>query len=270
MLTDTHAHLDYPDFAEDLPEVLERARDAGVTRVVTIGTSLEGSARCLELAEQYPMVWAVVGVHPGSLDEGATMDRARLRELAQHPRAVAIGEAGLDYYRPPEGAEEAALATWKARQHATFAVQLEVAAELGMNVVVHQRSSWDDTLEAMRPFTGRLRGVFHCFGGTPAEAAEGDRARAPRVVHGHRDLQERPRGARERRGGAGRPPHGGNGLPVPRARPLSRPPLRADACAPGRREGRRGAGDLAGGVRGADGEECGGVFPIRAEVRRDP
>lgn len=172
MLTDTHAHLDYPDFADDLPAALDRAREAGVTRVVTIGTSLEGSARCLELAEQFPMVWAAVGVHPGSLDEGATMDRARLRELARHPRAVAIGEAGLDYYRPPEGADEAALAAWKARQHEVFTAQLEVAAELGMNVVVHQRASWADTLAAIRPFTGQLKAVFHCFGGTPAEAAE--------------------------------------------------------------------------------------------------
>ncbi len=172
MLTDTHAHLDYPDFAEDLPAVLERAREAGVARVVTIGTSLEGSARCLELAERFPMVWAAVGVHPGSLDEGATMDRARLRELARHPRAAAIGEAGLDYYRPPEGAAEAALAAWKERQHAAFAAQVEGAAELGMNVVVHQRAAWADTLAAVRPFTGRLRAVFHCFGGTPAEAAE--------------------------------------------------------------------------------------------------
>ncbi|MBE7210424.1 MAG: TatD family hydrolase [Gluconacetobacter diazotrophicus] len=170
MLIDTHAHLDYEDFAADFAAVLERARAAGVDRIITIGTSAESSRRAVELAVANPAVHAVVGIHPTTVDEAADGDYSVLRELAAHPRVAAIGEAGLDYHRLPENPPEAAAV--KVRQAASFRRQLDLAADLGLNVVIHQRDAWEDTLAILARYTGRLRGVFHCFGGTPAQAAE--------------------------------------------------------------------------------------------------
>src|ERR1700716_4288423 len=101
MLIETHAHLDYPDFAPDFEDVLRRATEAGVTRIITIGTSIESSQRAVELAETYPNIHAVIGVHP-TVDDGSVEDvMAPLRELAKSQRVVAIGETGLDYHRMP-------------------------------------------------------------------------------------------------------------------------------------------------------------------------
>src|SRR4051812_30572911 len=101
MLIETHAHLDYPDFAADFAEVLQRATAAGVTRIITIGTSIESSRRAVELAERYDNIFAVIGVHP-TVDDGTSDDViSPLRELAKSPRVVAIGETGLDYHRLP-------------------------------------------------------------------------------------------------------------------------------------------------------------------------
>jgi TatD DNase family protein len=169
MLIDTHAHLDYEDFAADFDAVLRRAREAGVERVITIGTSLESSRRAVELAERHPMIYAVVGVHPTTADEASGDIRSALRELAVHPRVAAIGETGLDYHHLPGEGKNAA---FQQTQASIFRQQLDLAAELGLNVVIHQRDAWEDTLDILRDYTGRLRGVFHCFGGTPAQAAE--------------------------------------------------------------------------------------------------
>ena len=170
MLIDTHAHLDYDEFAADFPAVLERARAAGVERINTIGTSAASSRRAVALAAEHPMVHAVVGIHPTTVDEAGPDDHAALRELAARPRVAAIGETGLDYHRLPDDPEQAAGV--KARQAASFRQQLDLAADLGLNVVIHQRDAWEDTLAILRAYTGRLRGVFHCFGGTPAQAEE--------------------------------------------------------------------------------------------------
>src|SRR3954463_1826764 len=101
MLIETHAHLDYPDFAPDFDDVLRRATEAGVTRIITIGTSVESSRRAVELAEKYPAVFAVIGVHPTSVQEADDDVITPLRELARSARVVAIGETGLDYHRLP-------------------------------------------------------------------------------------------------------------------------------------------------------------------------
>lgn len=193
-LVETHAHLDYPDFANDLDEVLRRATDAGVTRIITIGTSVESSRRAIALAEKYPAVYAAIGVHPTYVEEAEEDVFAPLRELAKNPRVVAIGETGLDYHRLPSEkvAKEkqvqvmSALRTetdeeieaqirdgaYKSKQASLFQQQLDLAVELGLNVVIHQRNAWEDTLKIMQPYTGKLRGVFHCFGGSLDEANE--------------------------------------------------------------------------------------------------
>src|SRR5205807_4354346 len=101
MLVETHAHLDYPDFANDFDEVLRRASEAGVTRIITIGTSVESSRRAIDLAEKYPAVYAAIGVHPTYVEEAEEDVFTPLRELAKNSRVVAIGETGLDYHQLP-------------------------------------------------------------------------------------------------------------------------------------------------------------------------
>ena len=195
MLIETHAHLDYPDFAADFNDVLRRATEAGVTRIITIGTSVESSRYAIESAEKYPNIYAVIGVHPSHAEEAGDDVITPLRELAKSRRVVAIGETGLDYHSLPsvEAAKDKTVQVFasalqgeteeqidasiedgavKSRQAVLFEEQLDLAAELGLNVVVHQRDAWDDTLEILRRYTGKVRGVFHCFGGTREQADE--------------------------------------------------------------------------------------------------
>jgi TatD DNase family protein len=163
---DTHAHLDYPEFAADFSELLDRANTAGITRLISIGTDLESSGRAIDLAERHSPVFAVVGWHPNEALTAPGDLRPALRELAKHPKVVAIGETGLDYYRLPskrEGGKPEDDEVFKRRQAQIFQQQLEVAAECGMNCVIHQRAALEDTLSIMKRFVGRVRGQFHCF-----------------------------------------------------------------------------------------------------------
>lgn len=165
---DTHAHLDFSDFAPDLPQVIERAHAAEITRIVCVGTDLESSTKAVRLSEQYPGVYAVIGWHPNHVTEAPDDVRPALRALAAHPKVVAIGETGLDYYRLPstKGGTLEEDAYFKQRQSSIFRQQLEVAAEAGLNVVIHQRGDvFEATLAEMQPFADRVRGVFHCFAG---------------------------------------------------------------------------------------------------------
>src|SRR3954467_7774753 len=193
MLIETHAHLDYPDFASDFEDVLQRAEAAGVTRIITIGTSVMSSRRAVDLAEKHPNVYAVIGFHPSYVEEADENVIPALRELAKNKRVVALGETGLDYHRLPSveaakqknvqvlsralqaGLEDTVEAqihdgAYKSKQAELFQEQLELAAELGLNVVIHQRDAWDDTLDILRSYTGKVRGVLHCFGGTLEQA----------------------------------------------------------------------------------------------------
>lgn len=169
---DTHAHLDYPDFAPDFAQMIERAQAAGITRMISIGTDLESSARAIKLAEQYECIYAVVGWHPSNASEAPDEIRPQLRELAKHPKVVAIGETGLDYYRLPSSQGQGTAIDderYKQKQELIFQQQLEVAAEAGLNCVIHQRGDcFDDTLRLMQSHVGRVRGVFHCFAGDAA------------------------------------------------------------------------------------------------------
>jgi TatD DNase family protein len=169
---DTHAHLDFPDFQTDLAEVIARARAAGIERIINIGTTLEGSQRIVALAETNPNLFAAVGWHPSHVTEAPDELPPEFLALASHPKVVAIGEAGLDYSRLPSknGGTPEEDTRYKRRQRVLFEQQLEFAASLGLNVVVHQRESFDDALEVLRPYATKLRAVFHCFVGTPGEA----------------------------------------------------------------------------------------------------
>ena len=164
---DTHAHLDYPDFAADFAQLIERAQSAGIVKMISIGTDLESSGRAIKLAEHHDCIYAVVGWHPSHAHEAPDDLRPALRELAKHPKVVALGETGLDYYRLPSSQEKGTTdddQRYKERQQVIFAQHLEVAAETGLNCVIHQRGDcFEDTLTRMRPFADRVCGVFHCF-----------------------------------------------------------------------------------------------------------
>ena len=163
---DTHAHLDYQDFADELPQVIERAAAAGISKIVSIATNLESSRRVLALADRFPNVFAAIGCHPSDAVDAPDDLRSALRELGRHPKVVALGETGLDYYRLPSkkpGGSPAEDDPYKKKQTALFRQHLEVAAELGLNCVIHQRDSFEDTLSVLQPYASKVHGVFHCF-----------------------------------------------------------------------------------------------------------
>ena len=161
---DTHAHLDDPRFAADLPAALARAAAAGVARVLTIGVDLATSLAAVRLAEAYPQLAAVVGVQPNHAAEAAPGDFEQIAELARHPRVVAVGETGLDRHwdRAPF-----------ALQLDDFARHLALARECGKPVVIHCREAEADVVEVLRAefaARGPVAGVMHSFSGDAATA----------------------------------------------------------------------------------------------------
>jgi TatD DNase family protein len=146
---DTHAHLTSLD---DADEAIARAAEAGVTRILTVGTSVEDGRRALALADRHEGVFAILGIHPHEAGTATDDDLAALRDLHAHPKAVAVGETGLDWFRDYAPRDD---------QRRLFAAQLELAAELGKPVVIHTRAADDDTLAALADFTGSV--VLHCF-----------------------------------------------------------------------------------------------------------
>jgi len=146
---DTHAHLTSLD---DADEAIARAAEAGVTRILTVGTSIEDCRQALELADRHEGVFAILGIHPHEAGTATDDDLAALRELHAHPKAVAVGETGLDWFRDYAPRDD---------QRRLFAAELELAAELGKPVVIHTRAADDDTLADLADFTGTV--VLHCF-----------------------------------------------------------------------------------------------------------
>jgi TatD DNase family protein len=146
---DTHAHLDALD---DTDDAVARARDAGVTTILTVGTDVAGCKKALELAEQHEGVFAILGIHPHAAGTATEADVEQVRELLDHPRAVGVGEMGLDWFRDyaPRDA-----------QLRLFEQELALAAETGKPAVIHTRAADADTLAALAGFDGTV--VLHCF-----------------------------------------------------------------------------------------------------------
>jgi TatD DNase family protein len=154
---DTHCHLTDHAFDADRDAVIQRAREAGVTRMLTLATDVVSSRAAIELAERFACVYAAVGIHPESVREAETGDLRLVRELAQHPKVIAIGEIGLDFYWDKTTAE---------LQQKFFEQQLELAMELHLPVAIHDRDAHEkiiETLRARRSLHGR--GVLHAFSG---------------------------------------------------------------------------------------------------------
>ncbi|MGI9364616.1 MAG: TatD family hydrolase [Rhizobiaceae bacterium] len=156
MLVDSHCHLDFPDFAEELDDVVQRARDAGIGRMVTICTRVRRFQQVLDIAERYEDVFCSVGTHPHNADEELDVTSAELIELSQHPKVVAIGEAGLDYHydKSPRDA-----------QAKGFRTHIEAARETGLPLVIHARSADDDMIKILSEETraGAFPAILHCF-----------------------------------------------------------------------------------------------------------
>lgn len=165
-LIDIHCHLDFPDFDKDRQEVIKKALNEK-TWMITVGTSMEGSEKAVQIAGEHEGVWACVGVHPE--DANKKIDIDALRELAGNPKAVAIGECGLDYFRC--GTSD--VPQIQENQKELFEKQIKLAIELNKPLMIHCRDAHNDVLEILKnyknPETG-FRGDVHCFTGTLEEA----------------------------------------------------------------------------------------------------
>jgi TatD DNase family protein len=157
MLIDSHTHLDFPEFAEDLDQMLLRAKQASVECIVTIGTTLRSSRTAIQLAERYPQIYASVGIHPNSASQEREDFLSELAEMVKHPKVVAVGETGLDYHRLASKQDESDVSqttfgaasfttiedeirdeSETAAQAVVFEQQLELAAAAGKSIVVHR------------------------------------------------------------------------------------------------------------------------------------
>ncbi len=162
MLFDTHAHLNDPAFDEDRDAILMGLRDKGVEFVMNVGCCLESSRDCIAMAEKYPFVYASVGSHPDSADEVNDAVLEQYRQMAQHPKVKAIGEIGADYYYETIPREI---------QLQAFRAQMELARELNMPVIVHERNAHDDGMRIVKEFKD-VTGVFHCYSGSAEMARQ--------------------------------------------------------------------------------------------------
>ena len=166
-LTDSHCHLASHQFTPgEIEEIITRAHEQGVNRMVTLATCLEDCPTNLAIAEQHPEVYACTGIHPCDVHEAPDDYLGELEGYARHPRCVAIGETGLDYYHPaPEGWSDD---DYRGRQREFLAQHFQLAGELGKNIVIHTRdragdASLQDAISVYREYADKVRAVFHCF-----------------------------------------------------------------------------------------------------------
>lgn len=162
-IIDTHAHLDMPEFDADREKVIASAIASGVTKIITVGIDLQSSRKAIELSEKYPAVWASIGVHPQESKNIQKDDIDNLASLARHPRVVAVGETGLDYYRNYSP---------KDIQLSVFQWELDMAQKVGLPIIIHCRQAQAEMLAILQNQFGscatpdeRPRGVIHCFSG---------------------------------------------------------------------------------------------------------
>ena len=159
MLVDSHCHLDFPDYAGQIEQVVARAASAGVGVCLSIGTELKRFTGVKAVAEKFPNVWCSVGVHPHESEKELLDDEAVLIREAAHPKVVGIGETGLDYYYEHSP---------RSPQQTNFRAHIAAARKTGLPVIVHTRDADDDTIEILRDemAKGRFTGLIHCFTGT--------------------------------------------------------------------------------------------------------
>lgn len=164
MFIDTHAHLFFPNYNGELDQVIERAKTAGIDLIIVPGTDLATSKQAIDLAEKYDMIYAAAGVHPHETKEWNESLLKEVEVLSQHPKVVAIGEIGLDYYYDFSP---------KDLQMQAFKSQIELAIKVDKPIIVHNRESNEDMMETIRGYADtNLRAQFHCFAGNADDAKE--------------------------------------------------------------------------------------------------
>jgi len=171
MLVDTHCHLDFPEFDEDRDEVIRRAKSAGISYIINIGSSLSGSKKALELSRQHDFIYATIGLHPHEADKFDDEVRASIEKLAREDKVVAIGETGLDYYKNYSKTDGSTALTirpeWNRRaenQKVLFRYLVQLAKDSGLPLVIHNRQAQDDTLKILNGVMP-MKAVVHCFSG---------------------------------------------------------------------------------------------------------
>ncbi len=163
MIIDTHAHLDFKDFKDDIDDVIKRAGEVGVGYIINVGTSVATSEKSIVLTEKYDHIYASVGIHPNAASNVPADDWSRLEALAGQSKVVAIGETGLDYYRDRSKQED---------QKRLFHQHMELAQKHNLPVIIHNREASSDCLEIVSKYSGRVNGVIHCFAGSSDDAKE--------------------------------------------------------------------------------------------------
>jgi len=166
MLIDTHCHLNFKTFEGKVGLAIKRARRAGVEKTIVPGARLDTSKKAVELAQKYKEIYAAVGIHPihaGKLKFKTSKAKNELKKLAENKKVVSIGECGLDYFRIKNNE----LRT-KVKQRLLFEIQIELAKELGLPLIIHNRNASDDLISVLKPYATRhkLQAVFHCFSGS--------------------------------------------------------------------------------------------------------
>jgi TatD DNase family protein len=157
MLIDSHAHLEMPEFKKDLEAVIRRAKEAGVEYIFTVGTEKKDWKRVLEIANSYPSIYAILGVHPHNAKEIDDQHYSTLKELCQNRKVKAYGEIGLDFFRNLSPQDI---------QLRRFREQIGVARGLGLPIVIHDREAHQETLEMLKSEkAGECGGIIHCFSG---------------------------------------------------------------------------------------------------------
>jgi TatD DNase family protein len=169
MITDTHCHLDFPEYRDDLDQVLTQATEAGVHRIIIPGVDLDSAAGIVPIITKYPQVYCALGVHPQHVDDlpGDWLDMLKEQVAAAQAvkKLVAIGEIGLDYFREPDKGQ-------RELQREVFVQQLELAQELDLPVILHSRACFDDLYAVIKESGYGLRCVVHCFTGSTEEAQQ--------------------------------------------------------------------------------------------------
>ncbi|MEP6756033.1 MAG: TatD family hydrolase [Chthonomonadales bacterium] len=161
MLIDTHCHLNHENFELDLLQTVERSLSAGVEKSIVVGFDLASSRRAVELADQFPTIYAAIGIHPTDCNQWNSTIAEEFRSLSKNPKVVAIGEIGLDYHHGSRGDEQ---------QTYVFCEQIDLAVELGLPIIIHCREAYPETLKMLsQRAMGKTGVVMHCFAGNMTE-----------------------------------------------------------------------------------------------------
>lgn len=163
-ITDTHAHLYYPEIVSDIENILGRAKDKGIEKIIVPAVNYNTSLEILNLSEKHDMIFCALGIHPCDVSTSGIKDIDGIEKLLDHEKVVGIGETGLDYYWDKTQIE---------KQKEYFKLQIDIAKDKNLPVIIHTRDSLDDAISIIKEkYDGKLKGQFHCFSGNTSQLNE--------------------------------------------------------------------------------------------------